>query len=144
MARIDAQLKIRLPADLKDKIEKEAGELMRSMNAEIVARLEASFEPTLLYPEDDSELEGFFQQYVNAMNSVVQREIDAIEEAAREVGVLDDIADQSSRLKIRFIKFKRQQDTVRSSLDMLLFRIENLRRTLDKAADEAELAQSAQ
>lgn len=39
----DAQLKIRLPINLKGKIEVTAKQNKRSMNAEIVARLEATF-----------------------------------------------------------------------------------------------------
>lgn len=43
MSREDPQMKIRLPADLKDQIEAAAKDSGRSMNAEIVARLEGSF-----------------------------------------------------------------------------------------------------
>lgn len=42
MSREDPQMKIRLPADLKDSIEAAAKELGRSMNAEIVARLKST------------------------------------------------------------------------------------------------------
>lgn len=40
----DAQFKIRLPHDLKDKIRASADEHNRTMTADIVARLEQSFE----------------------------------------------------------------------------------------------------
>lgn len=40
----DPQFKLRLPANLKDRVEEAAGANNRSMNAEIVARLESSFE----------------------------------------------------------------------------------------------------
>ena len=43
MSREDPQMKIRLPVDLKDSIEQASKEAGRSMNAEIVARLENSF-----------------------------------------------------------------------------------------------------
>lgn len=46
MSREDPQMKIRLPADLKDQIEAVAKQSGRSMNAEIVARLEGSFDAT--------------------------------------------------------------------------------------------------
>ena len=39
----DSQVKLRLPTELKQKIELEAQDAKRSMNAEIVARLENSF-----------------------------------------------------------------------------------------------------
>lgn len=43
MSREDPQMKIRLPADLKDQIETASKNSGRSMNAEIVARLQESF-----------------------------------------------------------------------------------------------------
>jgi hypothetical protein len=43
-AQTDPQFKLRLPAALKDRIENAAAENNRSMNAELVARLEESFE----------------------------------------------------------------------------------------------------
>lgn len=45
MSREDPQMKIRLPADLKDQIEAIAKQSGRSMNAEIVARLQESLNP---------------------------------------------------------------------------------------------------
>ncbi|MDX7998795.1 Arc family DNA-binding protein [Xenorhabdus sp. Reich] len=44
MSREDAQMKIRLPAELKEKLEKAATENKRSMNAEVLQRLSESFE----------------------------------------------------------------------------------------------------
>lgn len=43
MSREDPQLRIRLPIELKEKIEETAKANNRSMNAEIVRRLESSF-----------------------------------------------------------------------------------------------------
>ncbi|MCA0973402.1 Arc family DNA-binding protein [Halomonas denitrificans] len=43
MTRADPQFKLRVPSDLKERIEKSAAENHRSMNAEIVARLSESF-----------------------------------------------------------------------------------------------------
>lgn len=51
MSREDPQMKIRLPADLKDWIDKSAAENGRSMNAEIVARLQMSFDKDLISPD---------------------------------------------------------------------------------------------
>ncbi|WP_199183803.1 Arc family DNA-binding protein [Novosphingobium sp. HII-3] len=50
MSREDAQMKIRLPADLRDAIVASADAAKRSLNAEIVARLESSFEFEALGP----------------------------------------------------------------------------------------------
>lgn len=44
MSREDPQLKIRLPLELKEKITESAAEYGRSINSEVVARLEQSFE----------------------------------------------------------------------------------------------------
>lgn len=44
MSREDPQLKLRLPPALKDRITKAASDNGRSVNAEILARLERSFE----------------------------------------------------------------------------------------------------
>lgn len=47
MSREDPQMKIRLPADLKDQIEAASKQSGRSMNAEIVVRLQGSFSDAL-------------------------------------------------------------------------------------------------
>lgn len=43
MSRDDPQFKLRLPIELRDRIEQAAKESKRSLNAEMVARLEMSF-----------------------------------------------------------------------------------------------------
>ena len=49
MSRTDPQFKLRVPLELKEQIEKAAEENHRSMNAEIVARLQSTFEEHSLY-----------------------------------------------------------------------------------------------
>lgn len=44
MSRLDAQFKLRLPAALRDRLEQAAKAARRSLNAELLFRLEASFE----------------------------------------------------------------------------------------------------
>ncbi|MEM5371372.1 Arc family DNA-binding protein [Paraburkholderia azotifigens] len=44
MARSDPQVNIRMPPELKEKLEAASGESNRSLNGEIIARLERSFE----------------------------------------------------------------------------------------------------
>jgi hypothetical protein len=44
MSRTDAQLKFRIPPNLKPKLERAAATNKRSLNMEIIARLERSFE----------------------------------------------------------------------------------------------------
>ena len=55
MARTDPQFNVRMPADLKEKIDEAAKENGRSMNAEIVYRLQKSIE------EDQAETGGIQQ-----------------------------------------------------------------------------------
>jgi hypothetical protein len=43
MSRTDAQFKLRLPAALRAQVEQAAKQARRSLNAEIVLRLEASY-----------------------------------------------------------------------------------------------------
>jgi hypothetical protein len=50
MSREDLQMKIRLPADLKDAIERESKLNKRSLNAEVVARLEQTLQHSLRPP----------------------------------------------------------------------------------------------
>ena len=43
MSRTDAQFKLRIPAALRAQVEQAAKQARRSLNAEIILRLEASF-----------------------------------------------------------------------------------------------------
>lgn len=45
MARNEPQMNLRLPADLKDQIEDAAASNKRTLTAEVVARLQDSFQP---------------------------------------------------------------------------------------------------
>lgn len=45
----DPQYKLRMPPELRDKLKQAAKDNHRSMNAEIVARLQASFDDLLFY-----------------------------------------------------------------------------------------------
>ncbi|EDZ5087522.1 Arc family DNA-binding protein, partial [Salmonella enterica] len=55
MSREDPQMKVRLPADLKEKLEVAAKENKRSMNAEVVHRLKESFETLIHITYKDSK-----------------------------------------------------------------------------------------
>ena len=59
---------LRLPQELKDKIAESAKELNRSMNADIVARLEDSFEKTSIYNLDDIPLETLTAHIFKRLN----------------------------------------------------------------------------
>ena len=53
MAREDLHFRLRIPEDLKNRVEKSATDNHRSMTAEIVARLQRSFEVDDFVPPDD-------------------------------------------------------------------------------------------
>jgi len=53
MAREDPQLRIRLPIELKEKIQEQANKNNRSMNAEIVYALEQSLTGNKRYNKDE-------------------------------------------------------------------------------------------
>lgn len=55
MSREDPQLKLRLPSELKDRITKAAAENGRSVNAEILSRLDRSF-------DDDSNFNELYDR----------------------------------------------------------------------------------
>lgn len=63
MSREDPQLKIRLPLELKEKITQSAADYGRSINSEVVARLEKSFDPEL-NPTETFEFEAMKRIYL--------------------------------------------------------------------------------
>ncbi|EWS70735.1 Arc family DNA-binding protein [Vibrio vulnificus] len=78
---------LRMPSDLKDKLEEEAKKNMRSLNAELVARLEKSVEGDVRL-EDLSEKDAFQQiLQVNAQIRVLTDVLDKLTlKAAIETG----------------------------------------------------------
>ena len=55
MSREDPQMKVRLPAELKEQLEVAAKENKRSMNAEVVHRLKESFKTLIHITYNDSD-----------------------------------------------------------------------------------------
>lgn len=74
MSREDPQLRIRLPAELKEKVENSAKVNNRSMNAEIIFRLNLSY----LLDEDKSMFKGVAEpnSYVEHAEKVLQSRIE--------------------------------------------------------------------
>lgn len=87
MSREDPQMKIRLPADLKRKIEEAADEAKRTMNAEIVSRLEASFlrsgeglgEASILLMRAQQELERSMAEINQTIPDIADRVVELIQ-----------------------------------------------------------------
>lgn len=76
----DPQYKLRLPVDLKEKIKKASEYNHRSMNAEIVARLEESFRSEAIDNDwqspvstDDDYLLGDAKQILSELDGVMER-----------------------------------------------------------------------
>lgn len=98
--RTDAQLKFRVPAELKERIQAAADEQGRSMNAEIVARLESSFaegEPRLT-PEKIREVVEILMEperdRLDAQLKQMRDEMDRMRNAAKGFsGLTKTIAD---------------------------------------------------
>lgn len=79
MSREDPQLKIRLPLELKEKITQSAADYGRSINSEVVARLEESF--TIVQDAKDSqqrlvdstlELQSAFKANLDLQNKLIE------------------------------------------------------------------------
>lgn len=102
MSREDPQLKIRLPLELKDKITESASEFGRSINADVVARLEGSFKENS-YSEEEFDnsinkfLSGFFIAGAN-MQRMIEKGLkekysqSPNEELRLEISVLNEVA----------------------------------------------------
>lgn len=61
---LNAQYNLRLPDELKQKIAESAKELNRSMNADIVARLEDSFEKHITSEHEVNDLRELLKQSI--------------------------------------------------------------------------------
>lgn len=80
MAKDYSQVNFRIPTKLKDKIEESALENERSITAELVARLEQSFEPRSVIHAEDPE----------ALKSIVAYGIKSVLDELRNEGVKDE------------------------------------------------------
>lgn len=76
------QYQLRLPEELRDKIKKSSGEHNRSMNADIVARLEQSFKTSTVLKDiekaDYEELKRDLTQDLNKDMKFITEELSAL------------------------------------------------------------------
>ena len=77
MSREDPQLKIRLPLELKEKITQSAADHGRSINSEVIARLEQSFNKVNAH-----ETEMYL---MNVMVKEQQKQIDQLQEMVKQL-----------------------------------------------------------
>lgn len=80
MSRTDPQLKVRLPLEMKEQLEAAAKENHRSMNAEIVARLEESLSSEAIesgwqspIENDEDHLLGDAKQILGELDGVMKK-----------------------------------------------------------------------
>lgn len=67
------QYQLRLPQELRDKIKKSAGEHNRSMNSDIVARLEQTFEAAIVLTEvEKADYEELKQELKKDMKVIAE------------------------------------------------------------------------
>jgi len=81
---------LRLPQELKDKIAESAKELNRSMNADIVARLEQSFNETL--SEDPQSMIDRFDKVI----SIIEQQDKTIKNQDQTITTLKNMLDELS------------------------------------------------
>lgn len=82
MSREDPQLKIRLPAELKARVEDASRAAGRSINSEVVQRLERSFSAPLMEPKEAARLWLFLGRLEDALRTFRQ-DLIAEEQAGR-------------------------------------------------------------
>jgi len=66
----DPQFKLRMPAELKDEVGRAAAAGNRSLNAEIIARLEASFEAENVIAEQNAMVMDLAEKLVEMIDEV--------------------------------------------------------------------------
>lgn len=102
MARTDPQLNIRCPQELRDKLEQAANREKRSLTAEVVTRLEESFEPASIPPSFSLERMELISKMVGASYMLMlQERIDNLsdEEALKAVrSLIKEVSDDYKHL----------------------------------------------
>lgn len=80
MSREDPQLKIRLPLELKEKITQSAADHGRSINSEVVARLEQSFEQPPSAELSPTQLEQITKAAGASYMAVIAKHLESLSE----------------------------------------------------------------
>lgn len=86
MRKDDPQINLRMPPELKERIQQEAKANRRTQTAEIIARLQASFEPTMSQGAATTLLEGLQQaiQEAREMQEEARRQREEAEALLRK------------------------------------------------------------
>lgn len=99
----DVEYKMRMTQELKDKIVESAKGHNRSMNADIVARLEKSFDNIHTIPSDVMT----FEQYKNIMEESMEKYIKAVHDQSQKE-VHQKLIKQNSQLLDEILSLKAQ------------------------------------
>ena len=102
MSREDPQLKIRLPLELKEKIAQSAADHGRSINSEVVARLEQSFEQPPSAELSPTQLEQITKAAGASYMAVIAKHLESLsEEEGNKVlrNIVKEAAEDFKRIK---------------------------------------------
>lgn len=102
MSREDPQLKIRLPLELKEKITQSAADHGRSINSEVVARLEKSFEQPPSAELSPTQLEQITKAAGASYMAVIAKHLESLsEEEGNKVfrNIVKEAAEDFERIK---------------------------------------------
>lgn len=102
MSREDPQLKIRLPLELKEKITQSAADHGRSINSEVVARLEQSFEQPPSAELSPTQLEQITKAAGASYMAVIAKHLESLsEEEGNKVlrNIVKEAAEDFKRIK---------------------------------------------
>ncbi len=111
MARSDPQLNFRIPAELRDKLEAAAQANKRSLTGELIARLEATFDETVVTTVEakvrpGSEEKRFEFNADEIADKVVQRlELMAREKTSEERVIIPKQSDLEQRMKETYLQY---------------------------------------
>jgi len=109
MKQTDPQFKLRLPPELKVRIDQSAAENHRSINAEIVARLENSFdlaqvsarEPLVVVDEHGPSIDG---------SKLCSKTVTVLPSPSQLIGALEEVQSQMAKLQEQLIEIYKRNN----------------------------------
>ncbi len=130
MARSDPQVNFRIPAHLNDRLKEAAAEENRSITAELVTRLERSFMPEILAPEEIDDLSEFHRRYVSEVTTLLDHALLIMDLDARTFGVQDELEASFEKVRLQVFKLERYNAAVARTLGVIEIRFRQLQRQL--------------
>ncbi|MFB5706617.1 Arc family DNA-binding protein [Acinetobacter radioresistens] len=115
MSREDPQLKIRLPLELKEKITESASKYGRSINSEVVTRLEESFDENKVFISKD-KLTSFLLDVEKITNNskeqakLIKDQSMVIDNLGEVIDLVDQTEFHKTKLAKLFVEFANQEE----------------------------------